>query len=146
MYKATDQVAVVGVIDPDANAAGTVYSDYVNMEYFEEVLGIGLAGTFGTSGTLDFSLVQATSATGASVKAITGKAATQLTHAATENDLQAVINLKAADLDSANSFSFVALKMVTAVATGDSGGVLLGIKPKHGPANAHDVASVTEIV
>lgn len=140
----SEQFAVVGVIDPDANSAATLYSDYVNMEYFHQAMGLVLAGIIATSGTVDGSLVQATSSTGAGVKAITGKAITQLDTAS--NDKQAIINLKADELDVAGGFKFVALKMVGATAAADSAGVLFGVNPRFGPANDNDLASVAEIV
>lgn len=139
--------AVAGVIDPDVTVASTVDSDYVDMSKFESAMGIAMAGTLGASATFDASLVQATSAAGAGVKAITGKAGTQLTQAGTDqSDNQVVLSVRAEELDIANSFRFVALRITVAAATSDAAGILLGFNPAHAPASDNDVASVAEIV
>lgn len=143
---ASEVCAVAGVIDPDVTAASTVDSDYVDMSKFESAMGIAMAGTLGSSATFDASLIQATSAAGAGAKAITGKAGTQLTQAGTDSDKQVVLNVRAEELDIANNFRFVALRITVAVATSDAGGVLLGFNPAHAPASDNDVASVDEIV
>ena len=55
------------------------------------------------------------------------------------------MNLKTDSLDVAGGFSFVALRMTHATAGGDAAGLLLGINPRHGPADDFDLASVSEI-
>lgn len=142
----SERVAVGGVIDPDANTAAALTSDYVNMGLFGSAMGICLCGTMGSSGTLDMKLVQATDSSGTGVKDITGKAITQFTDAGTDSDKQAVINVRAEELDVANGFDHVAIIMTTAVATGDSAAILLGLDPRSGPASDNDLASVDEIV
>lgn len=144
--RGSEQVAVCGVIDPDATAASTVVSDYVDMSKFNAAMGIVLAGTLGSSATLDAKLVQATASDGTGAKDITGKAITQLTQAGTDSDKQAVINVSAEELDADNDFLWVALSITVAVATSDAGGLMLGLNPRHAPASDNDVASVDEIV
>jgi hypothetical protein len=136
--------AIVGTIDPDANATGLYTSDYVNMEYWHQAQGIVLAGILASGGTLDGALVQATDASGTGVKAITGAAITQMTTG--DNDEQATIEIMADQLDVENGFSFVALRMTHTTAAGDSAGVLLGVNPRYAPADGWDLASVGEIV
>lgn len=140
----SEQVAVVGVINPDANTATTYYTDYVNMEFFQQAMGLVQVGIIAAGGTVDAGLVQATSSTGADVKAVsTSHQITQITTAG--NDTQALINVTADDLDVAGGFSFVALRMTVATAAADSAGTLLGVNPRFGPASANDLASVAEI-
>jgi hypothetical protein len=138
--------AVVAVIDPDANGAGTLTSAYVDASKFEQLMAIVMAGDLGTSATLDAKLVQATSAAGANVTDISGKAITQLTQAGTDSNKQAIIQVRADELDVAGGFRYVALVLTTAVATSDSGAVVLGFTPTYGPANDYDLAAVDEIV
>ena len=95
----SEVVAIGGVIDPDVTAASTVVSDYMSMADFESAMAIILAGTLGSSATLDAKLVQATDASGTGAKDITGKAITQLTQAGTDSDKQAIINCRAEELD-----------------------------------------------
>jgi len=140
----SEQFAIVGVIDPDANATGALNTDYVNMENWHQAQGIVLAGIIAASGTLDGALRQATSSTGAANKAITGASITQMTTA--DNDEQATIDVRADELDQAGGFNFVALRMTSTTAGADSAGLLLGVNPRYGPAHANDLASVGEIV
>jgi hypothetical protein len=142
----SESVAVGGVIDPDANAAGALTSDYVSMDNFETAMAIIMAGTLGSSGTLDAKLVQATDSSGTGSKDITGKSITQLTQAGTDSDKQAIINVRAEELDVDNSFNHVAITMTTATATSDSAAILLGMNPRRAPASDNDLASVDEIV
>jgi len=137
---------VVATIDPDAYTAAAYTSDWVDMEKFEKLMAIVLAGDLGSSATLDAKLQQATDGSGTSAKDITGKAITQLTQAGTDSDKQAIINVNADELDVANSFTHVALVMTVGTATSDCGAVLLGFNSHYDTANANDLASVDEIV
>lgn len=144
---ASEQAAVVATIDPDVTVASTVLSDYVDASEFANFMATVMAGTLGSSATLDAKLVQATDGSGTDVKDITGKAITQLTQASPDDsDKQAVINLKPEELDLANDFTHFALSLTVAVATSDVGAIVHGLDPRYGPANDQDLASVAEIV
>lgn len=142
----SEKVAIGGVIDPDVTVASTVVSDYISMGDFESCMAIIMAGTLGSSATLDAKLVQATDSSGTGVKDISGKAITQLTQAGTDSDKQAIINCRAEELDIANDFDHVAISMTVAVATSDAGAILLGLNARVNPASDNDLASVDEIV
>lgn len=142
----SEKIALVGCIDPDAYTAATYVSDYVSMADFITVLAIVKAGTMGTDGTINAKLVQATASDGTGAKDITGKAITELTEAGTDSDKQAIINCRAAELDVANAFIYVAISMTVAVATCDAGADLIGCDPRYAPASDNDLASVAEIV
>lgn len=142
----SERCAVLAVIDPDANAAGALTSDWADASKFERMMAIIMAGTFGSSGTLAAKLQQAQDSSGTGAKDITGKAITTLTDAGTDSDKQSIINAKAEDLDVANGFQFIAIVLTTAVATGDSGAILLGFDARYGNADDFDLASVDEIV
>jgi hypothetical protein len=136
---------LVGVIDPDLNAAGTLTTAWVNMGLFETIQAIILAGALGTNATLDAKLEQATDSSGTGAKDISGKAITQLTQAGTdESDQQAIINCRSDELDVANNFAYVRLSMTVAVASSDSCAVVLGHDARYQPAA--DAASVAEVV
>ena len=140
----SDRARVMATIDPDVTAASTVVSDYVAMAQLQSIMAIVMAGTLGSSATLDAKLVQATDSSGTGAKDITGKAITQLTEAGTDSDKQAVINCRADELDTANDFTHVALSLTVAVATSDAAGIILGFDARYEPAT--DLASVDEIV
>lgn len=143
---AADNAAVLAVIDPDAYGASTEVSDWVDASQFHQILAIVMAGTLGSSATLDAKLRQATSAAGAGAKDITGAAITQLTQAGTDADKQAIMSLDVDALDIAGGFRYVALSMTIGTATSDAAGLIIGLAPRVGPASDNDLASVDEIV
>lgn len=143
----SEAVAVGAVIDPDAYAASTVVSAFVDMGLFDQVLALVAGGDLTASSTLDAKLEQAQDAAGTGVKDITGKAITQLTQAGGDSNKQALINCRAEELDTNGGFSFVRLSMTfTAGTGGDGGGTLLALGAGYGPASDNDAASVAEIV
>lgn len=144
--KASEQVAVVGSIDPDAYAASTVTTGWIAAKNFHEFLAIVQVGTLGASATVDAKLQQASDGAGTGVKDITSKAITQLTQAGTDDDKQALINLRPSDLDVDNSFTHFRLSITVGVAASDAGGIVLGVGPRTGPAQDNDLAAVDEIV
>lgn len=143
---ASERAAVLATIDPDVTTASTVVSDYCDMSKFGRVMAILLAGTLGSSATLNAKLVQATDSGGTGVKDITGKAITELTEAGTDSDKQAIINCMAEELDVEGGFTHIALSVTLGVATSDLGAVVLGFDARHEPASDNDLASVDEIV
>lgn len=144
---ASESQAIVATIDPDANAAGALTSDWVDMGDWERIQALILTGTLGSSATVDAKLQQATDSSGTGAKDITGKAITQMTQAGTDqSDDQAVINCTSAELDIAGGFNHVALVLTTGTATSDSAGVVLGMGARQGPASDQQLASVGEVI
>lgn len=141
----SDRTAVVGVIDPDAYAANTYETGWIDMADFPRIMAIVMAGVLGAAATVDAKLEQATDATGTGVKDVTDKAITQMTKAESD-DTQAVINCHVGDLDLAGGFSHVRLSMTVAAATSDAGAVVIGLDRRYAPASDGDLASVAEIV
>ncbi len=145
-FKASEQVAVVGRIDPDVTVASTVTSGWIAASKFHRFMAVVMAGTLGASATLNAKLEQATDSSGTGAKDITGKAITALTQAGTDDDKDAIINLRPDELDLDNSFTHFRLSCTVAVATSDMGAIVLGVGPRTGPAQDNDAASVDEIV
>lgn len=143
---ASDRAAIVGMIDPDVTAAGTVTTGWIAAKNFHSFMAIVMAGTLGTSATLDAKLEQATDGSGTGAKDITDKAITQLTQAGTDSDKQAIINLRPEELDVDNDFTHFRLSVTVAAASSDAGGIVLGLDPRYGDASDTDLASVDEIV
>lgn len=143
----SELAAVVATVDPDALTATTHDSDWVDMGDFEQAMVLVMAGTLGTNATFAAAVRQATSAAGAGAKAITGKSITTLTQASPDDsDKQAIVNVRGSDLDVANGFRYISVRITVATATSDGGALILGINPKYGPAYDRDLASVAEIV
>ncbi|WP_342248613.1 hypothetical protein [Sphingomonas sp. OTU376] len=138
--------SVAGVIDPDAYAAGTYATDWIDMQKWYALEGIVMAGDLGASATLDAKIRQATDGSGTDAKDVTGLAITQLTQAGSDSNKQALINVVQGDLDKNNGFRFVQLSMTIATATSDAGAVVIGTDARYGAASANDAATVDEIV
>lgn len=142
----SEQVAVCGVIDPDAHSTGAQTTGWVDASEFNQFMAIVFAGTLVSTATLDAKIEQATTSGGGSAKDLTGSAITQLTQAGSDSDKQAVINFSSTDLDVDNNFRYVRLSVTLGTAGGDIGGVLLGLGPRFGPASDNDASTVDEIV
>ena len=143
----SENVAVLGTIDPDAYAASTEVSDYVSMEKFESVMIVLLVGDIVATGTVDAVVKQATDSSGTGAKNLTtSKAITQLTQAGSDSNKQVIINVRAEDLDMANSFDHVAISVTFGTAGCDFGAVLLGCNARYAPASDNDISTVDEIV
>ena len=137
--------AVVGAIDPDVTAAGSVSTGWVNAKNFDRFMAIAQAGTLGTNATFDAKVEQAQDSSGTGAKDL--RAITQLTQAGSDDsDQQALINVRNQELDLENDFNHIRLTITVATATSDAAGLLLGFSPIHYPASDSDAASVAEIV
>lgn len=144
--KTSQLVALVGTIDPDAYTAGATSSGWISAAGSESFMATVMAGTLGTSATLDAKLEQATDSGGTGVKDISGKAITQLTQAGGDSDKQSVINLKVAEMDAENSFTHFRLTMTVAVATSDAGAIIHSSIFRHGDGAENASATVLEVV
>lgn len=143
----SEAAAIVAVVDPDAYAAGTVTSAWVDMGLFDQILAAVAAGDLTAASTLDAKLEQAQDSTGTGAKDIAGKAITQLTQAGGDSNKQALINCRSEELDVNGGFSFARLSVTATGGTGgDAAGMVLGLGPRYGPASKNDLASVAEIV
>lgn len=139
----SDVCGVVGIIDPDATAASTVTTAWIDAKRFIQYQAIIMAGTLGASATVDAKIEEATDGSGTGAQDLTGKAITQLVKASNDDD-QAAINLRATELSS--GFTHFRLSLTVGTATSDVGAVVLGLFPAQGPATDYDLASVVEVV
>jgi len=145
--KAYEYIGVVSTIDPDAYTTGEYTGDWVDIrEWPDGLLAVFMAGTLGSSATLDGQLNQATDSSGTGTKIITGQSITQLTQAGSDSDKQALVFVRGDNLDTANAFYYVAPVMTIGTATSDAGAIVLGVGPRNTPASEYDLASVDEIV
>ena len=142
----SEHLPVVATIDPDAYSTGAQSSDFVDMMKFRKTMWILAAGVIASSGTLDFKLQEATSATGAGATDITGKSITQMTTG--DNDEQAIINLSSAELSA--GYRYVKGVMTFTTAGGDAGMVAIADHGRFTDAATStsygDLSSVGEIV
>lgn len=141
--KPSQRATLLGVIDPDAYAAGAQSTGWVDVSLYESLLAFISVGDFVATGLLDAKLEQATSGAGAGAKDVTGKAITQLTQAGTDSNKQAFINLKSEDLDVEGGFRFARLTMTLTTAGADAAGYLFGFDARYKPTHA---ATVDEVI
>lgn len=146
MKTAVETAALVGLIAPDAAAAGAYSSGWIKADAFNRYMAIASVGVMATGSTVDAKLEQATSSGGAGVKNVTGKVGAQLTEAGGDSNKQQVFDLIPADhLDIANGFSYFRLTITVGTAASDCDGKVIGVDPVNGPAKDHDAASVAAI-
>lgn len=142
----SEKLPVVATIDPDAYAAGAQSSDYVDMTKFRKAMFIVQAGIIASSGTLDFKLQEATSATGAGAQDITGKSITQFTTG--DNDKQAIVNVNVEELSS--GFAYVKGVMTLTTAGADAAVIALASHGRYTDAvtstSYGDLSTIDEIV
>lgn len=143
---ASARASVVGVIDPDAYAASTVTTGWIDMQDWFALLAIILAGDLVSTATLDAKFEQATDSSGTGAKDVSGSAITQLTQAGSDSNKQVLVNLNTGDLDFNNGFRFVRLSLTLGTAGGDVGAVVVGLDRRYGAATDGDAATVDEVV
>lgn len=143
--KPSQRAGIVGIINPQsANAAQS--SGWISAAAFFNFMAVVAVGALGASATVDAKLEQATDSGGTGAKDITGKAITQFTKAGTDDNKQAIINLKQADLDIANGFTHFRLTVTPATAASLIAGHVFGFDPRYDNASDNDIAAVDEIV
>lgn len=148
VLRPSDRAAVVGVVNPAGLTATTHDTGWINMGDFERIMAIVAWGALGNGAELDAKLQQASDSSGTGAKDITGKAITQVSEDITPqpNNQQAIINLRAEELDVTNGFTHARLRITVGTATSDASGIVLGLDPRFGPASDNDASSVVEIV
>ena len=118
----SNRAVLAGVIDPDAATAATYTTGWISMADFGSIQAVIMAGTLGTSATLD----------------------AKLTQGGTDSDKQAIINCRAEELDVDNSFTHVRLSVTVGTATSDVAAFVLGHDARYAPAD--DISTVDEVV
>lgn len=135
-----ESLAVIGVIDPDAYTAGTVYTAAIEMNRVNQLIAIVSIGEITGDGTVNFALQQSATS-GGSYTTITDKAITEVV---TTGDKQVVVSLDASEIGTDKPF--VKGNLTTAVAASDVGVVILGSTARYDPASDFDLGSVAEII
>jgi hypothetical protein len=143
---ASNLAGVAGIIDPDAYGTGAVSTGWIDMSVWGALMAIVMAGDLGSAATLDAKLEQAKDSGGTAAKDLTGKAITQMTKAGSDDNKQALINLRPDELDVNGGFTHVRLTMTVGTAASDAGAVVLGLHARYGSASDNDAATVDEIV
>lgn len=113
----TEDNALLAQHDPRTRQVATHTSAWVLMKNYHRGFFELQLGDMGAAATVDADLQQAQDAVGTGVKAITGKAITQLTQAGGDGvDDVAGIELQSEELDVDNGFEFVRFRVIIGVA------------------------------
>ncbi len=141
----SEMLAVVDCIDPDAYTTGAVNGDVIDMKLHRRVMFVVMAGTLGSSATLDFAVYGDTASNGSFATKITGKEITQLTQAGTDSNKQAIVEVTAEEV-AAQGYRYIRGTLTVTTATSDAGAIGLADFSRYGPASENDLSSVDEIV
>jgi hypothetical protein len=144
--KPSERVALLGAINPQSAAAGTLTTGWIDVSKWGSVQAVLLAGALGASATVDAKFEQASAAGGTGAKDVTGYAITQLTKAGTDDNKQVIVNLPTEKLDINNGFRWVRLSVTVATAACLVSAIVQGFDGRFEPASDFDAATVDEIV
>lgn len=143
-FKASDLVTLLGVINPSSQAAGTATSGWIRADTHVSYLVTLLAGALGASATVDLKLQQATDSSGTGAKDITGSSITQLTKVGTDDNKQALINLRGDRLDINGGFTYFRASLTDAIAASLTVVLIQGIGAFNAPGT--HATTVDEVV
>lgn len=150
----TERYAVVGVVDPDANAPGALDSDVIDMSKFGTATAYVLLGDVGNTSTVAGAWYQSTDSGKTGEKAIAGKTHTTVdgSDSPAPGNVQIAVSIRADDLDADNGYRYAYFRHTIADTTSpenqttDSAVVVVAGDPRVGSASSQDLASVDEIV
>ena len=140
--KLSEKLAILATLNPASVAPSTVLTSWVLANNFHSILAVLQAGVLGSSATLNASLQQAQDSSGTNAKAVGAHAITAIT----SNNVQALLECRTDELDSANGFIYVALSVTVGVAASLIGATLIGGNPRSFSSAGLDQAGVVQIV
>ena len=140
----TEHAQLLAVIHADTGVAGTTYrTPYFSMAVNHKLLVLVSCGDMAATATFDVQVMQALDAAATGAKVIAGKAITQLTAAAGDGDDPCAINLRTEEMDAANDFDFVSVRVRVGTANVNFCVFVLGEEPRYSPVNQ---APWTEVI
>jgi hypothetical protein len=142
--KISEGLALLASIDPISQGAGTVTTGWIAVANLHQLMAVVSTGIMGASATLDAKIQQAQDGVGTGAKDVTGKAIAQIVKASGDNK-QALINFRAADVDTNNGFGYVRLSMTVGTAASLIAGYLYGA-PRYEDAALFNQAGVVQNV
>jgi hypothetical protein len=143
--KAYEKCAVIGTIDPQASISSTAKTtDVVDMGKWGQVMFVFMIGDAAAD---DIVAKVETCDSGGTNNADFKSADTLSAHATNNDNKQIVITVDANELagGSTNADRYVRGSLTAATNTITGACLVLGLEPKHGPANDNDLSSVVEI-
>lgn len=130
---------------PLARDASVNYSAYVSLANYHRAVLVVHVGAMTANSTLDAGIQQASDSTGTGVKAITGKAITQLTQAGGDgNEDPIVIELRTEELDVTGGFEHVRFYVTVGTNPVTYSAVLYGIVSRYEPVPTTNWAQIVD--
>ena len=117
----------------DSQAAGTHDLSWVSVKDYHRVWVVLDVGDMAANATLDCSVRQATDTSGTGAKAISGKSITQLTQAGGDGNDLVCIELRTEELDIANGFDCISVRVTVATAAVEYSVIVYGCEPRFAP-------------
>ena len=144
----SEQLSIIGTIDPDSYSTQTTYSDTFDMRKWRRVMVITMSGSWATAASMIGTMYGCATSTGAWTT-LTGKTFT-MTEVLLNTNGQTVINLSSAEMAS-TAFRWARLGVVLSGATSvDCAAVILGDNGRYAepftPIAFGDLASVDQII
>lgn len=136
-------LSAVATIDPVSQAPGAITTGWLSAASHERVLATVQTGVLGAAATVDAKLQQATDNVGTGAKDVAGKAIVQIVKATGDNK-QALINLRAEELDMAGNFTFFRLSVTVGGAASLVSALVQAGVAKSAPASALNQAGVVQ--
>jgi len=141
----SELMAIKATLSPQSLSAGSATTTWVPAGEVHRHLFLLQTGTLGANATVDARVLQATDAAGTGAKVVPNKIITQIVKASGD-DKQALINVRPAELDAANGFGFIALRVTVGTAASLVSAVHLAGAPRHTPVSAIQQAAVVETI
>lgn len=129
--------------EPADSQAVEVNSGFLSLANFHRAVVIISLGDMAAGGQFVVNVDQATNTAGASSKALTGKSTTRLTQAGGDGDDLLIIEIKSIELDVANGFDCINVRINPVDAAAEFALLVLGCIPRFPPVAT---TLVTEIV
>lgn len=143
--KLSENLALLGAINPSSQAVGTATSGWISLANAKRILAVIQVGTFGAAATVDAKLQQAKDLAGTGAKDVAGKAIAELA-AAGGNNVEALIDMSADELDVNNGYTAVQLSITVGAAATETSGLVIGGATRYMPASSFNAATVGQIV
>jgi len=136
----SEAVEVLGIIPPASYTTAQTTAARIPMSGHSRVVVMAFTGLIAASGTLDLKVEQANALTSGTVKAITGKAITQLTD--TGDNKVLMIEILSSELDVSNGFNWLVVTATPATAASLLCVAVLGVDARYAPVGKTNVHQV----
>lgn len=140
MRNLSEELAVVGTIDPASQSTGAVSTDVINLATYSRMMFLIETGVLGTGATVDFKL-QGSADGSTGWTDITGAAITQIVKASGDN-AQAILEVSATYIkDQDSTFAYVKGVLTIGTAASIVGVIALAGRLSYSPASDWNLAS-----